>query len=154
MKYFMALRPGAESRNKSERLIRIANSDKTKTKRYFAITGGNPNPVIYNWGVQEENRVVLTRWRLGCTNLAIIKCRYSDGRVSDKCSVCNILEDEFHVLYICRLYNHIRSNFVQLLNDYPTVNELLDPKNKEDANDAGRYIYMIEDQRKKSLHVV
>ena len=150
MLYFTSLRPGAEDNNKQQRRTRLESSDKTKTKRYFTITGGITNQILYDWGIQEEYRIPLTRWRFGCFNLAVVKSRYSEGRVSDKCATCNQREDESHVLYSCRLYHHLRNNFLQLLLKYPTVNEFLNPNTKEDANNAGRYIKMIEDQRKNT----
>ena len=132
---------------------RVRESEKTLTKRYYNITNGEYCHTIYDWNVLEENRTLLTRWRLSNFDLAIQTSRYGQANQvdGDKCSTCHTVEDEFHVLFACSLYINIRLKFAELLVDYPTTEKILNPRTPEDANRIGRYLKAIENTRKHVL---
>ena len=60
---------------------------------------------------QKRYRSAYAKFRCGVAPLKIETCRYGLNRipVEDRvCEECNILEDEYHVLMLCPIYNDIR----------------------------------------------
>ena len=52
----------------------------------------------------DENRIIISRWRLSSHKLHIETGRYKIPKVPTadrKCQICNILEDEYHALFSC-----------------------------------------------------
>ena len=129
----------------SERKGRLLTSNKSMTKRYIEITKGDYASYIYEWNMIEEHRIILSRWRLSCFDLAIETGRYKNISREDRlCSVCNVLEDEYHALFVCHLYRNIRSQFSRLITENITINEILHPNNPEKAKEVGKYLKLIE----------
>ena len=69
----------------------------------------------------------------------------------DFCAFCNIMEDEEHAIFNCRAYDTIRDSFRDLLQQYPTVKQILNPKDKETAEKVGSLLKLIEAERKSLL---
>ena len=152
MRYYNALSPNNKTRNKQERLQRLSTSDKTMTKRYIELTNGEYNSSIYDWNIPECYRCIITRWRLSCFDLAIETGRHGNSKKTSSregrtCSHCLVLEDEYHVLFVCVRYADIRRSFIQLINKNPTVRDMLHPSAPEVANEVGRYLKLIEEAR-------
>ena len=64
------------------------------------------------------------------------------------CAFCDVLEDEQHAIYDCRAYNTIRDDFRDILEQYPTVKQFLNPQDKETAEKVGMMLKLIEEERK------
>ena len=78
MKYYRNLDDKHKIRNIAERNLRMKTSCSTMTKRYMDITEGKYASLIYDFQMNEEHRIILTRWRLSCFDLAIETGRYKN----------------------------------------------------------------------------
>ena len=77
-----------------------------------------------------QRNIVLhyAKFRCGVAQLKIETCRYGLNRIPVEerlCESCQVVEDEFHVMMVCPLFNDIRSQFIlqhneveQSFNDY------------------------------------
>ena len=95
---------------------------------------------------------MITRWRLSCHQLKIETARYKKPkppREERKCSICHVLEDENHALFLCRAHDWIRFQHRQTLEKYTNVTDILHPKSVEDANAIAKYLKDIEDNMAK-----
>ena len=71
--------------------------------------------------MDDSKRYIITRCRLSNHKLYIETGRYKTPpveRKDRKCSICDILEDEFHAIYHCPRFNCIRSNNRYLTKNY------------------------------------
>ena len=59
----------------------------------------------------------------------------------------NVLEDEEHVIFNCRAYDTIRTQFADLLEENATVKDILNPQRKDDAEKVGLMLKLIEEKR-------
>ena len=91
---------------------RIADSPKARFYRLFSSFGfkGYLEQITIT-----KFRTALSKLRLSSHKLAVETGRYTrpitplDNR---KCSICNILEDEFHFLFECRIYTDLRKQYL------------------------------------------
>ena len=149
IQYYKHLDNENRKRSIEERKQRIFQSNKTMTKRYADLTKCEYNDAIYDWNMPERERITLTRWRLSCFDLAVETGRYKDvPRALRLCSRCKMVEDEFHVLFVCIVYTDIRRKYSNLVNEFKSVTELLHPKSVDTAKQVGRYLHLIEERRK------
>ena len=89
---------------------------------------------------------------MSCFELAIETGRYEGlAREERLCAFCNVLEDKEHAIFNCRAYNTIRNNFEDLLQQCPTVKQILNPVDKETAEKVGLLLKLIEEERKSLL---
>ena len=105
---------------------------------------------IYSTMLYDYYRVILTRWRLSNHNLAIETGRYTrpyTERPNRVCTMCDLVEDEKHVIYICPRYNDLRLQHAQLVERLATVSEFLNP-NENDMKEAASFLRSIESRRK------
>ena len=117
-------------------------------ERYHSLTGNAYCPSIYDTFMREEYRILITRWRLSCFDLKVETGRYRGiPREERLCPICNVLEDENHVIFNCRAYDNIRTQFTDLLQQNPTTRDILNPQNKEIAEKVGLMLKLIEEQR-------
>ena len=75
-------------------------------------------------------RKILIRWRPKNHKLEIETGRYSRPvvqRVNRVCSICNILEDEDHVVFVCSAYQTVRNKFHRVLS---TNSDIINLKRK------------------------
>ena len=76
--------------------------------------------IIYSSMSNDYYRYIITRWRLSNHTLQIEIGRYSRPKIErgDRvCEHCHILEDEFHAIFVCPLYDSIRSKFNDILSE-------------------------------------
>ena len=126
----------------------VTNSVESMKRRYLSLTDNTYCPAIYESFMREDLRILLTRWRLSCFDLKVETGRYKGiPREERVCIICNVVEDEDHVIFNCRAYEDIRGQFTDLLERNPTTRDLLNPKSKEDAEKAGLILKLIEDKR-------
>ena len=152
MRYYKELNNNHKERNISERKSRLESSDATMTKRYMEITEGKYSSTIYESYMNEKLRILITRWRLSCFDLAIETGRYKHDNSRDKrlCLTCNTLEDEYHTLFVCIRYQNIRNHYSELISNCQSVSDMLQPCSTERAKLVGMYIKSIEKARKES----
>ena len=149
MNYYYNLHDKNRQKNVENRMSAAKASTATLTNRYMNITGGDYASNIYESNMTEEHRSLLSRWRLSCLDLAIETGRYTDTPAELRlCSLCNVVEDENHVLFICSRYTGIRQRFKDLFVKCKNVKEILNPKTFELAKMAGLCIQLIEKLRK------
>ena len=102
--------------------------------------------ILYNY-----YRVILTRWRLSNHSLAIETGRYTrpyTERPDRVCTMCNSLEDENHVIYLCPRYNDLRLHHASLLERVSSLAEFLNPA-ENDMKETASYIRSIETRRQE-----
>ena len=98
--------------------------------------------------MREDLRILITRWRMSCFDLAIETGRYERTQHDERvCLFCGVIEDEQHVIYHCQAYNTIRNDYRDLLEKCPTVKEILNPQNRETAEEVGMLLKLIEKKR-------
>ena len=121
-------------KNIQDRKNRICYSEKTTLKRYIELFNLEYNNVLYKSTLNDQNRAIITRWRLSSHPLCIETGRYKKPAIdkSDhKCMICNVLEDEEHAIYKCIAHINIHNRSAQLLADYPNIKLLLNPKKEK-----------------------
>ena len=105
---------------------------------------------IYSTMLYDYYRVILTRWRLSNHNLAIETGRYTrpyTERRDRVCTMCNTVEDEGHVIYLCPRYDDLRAQHATIVERLTTVAEFLNP-NETDMKEAASFLRGIESRRK------
>ena len=96
----------------------VANSSQTMKQRYSSLTSNAYCSSIYDSFMTEEYRILISRWRLSCFDLKVETGRYRGVPREERiCPICNILEDEDHVIFNCRAYESIRAQFTELLEE-------------------------------------
>ena len=68
----------------------------------------------------KKYRSAYAKFRCGVAPLKIETCRYGLNRILVEerlCESCQVVEDEFHVMMVCPLFNDIRSQFILQLNE-------------------------------------
>ena len=126
----------------------VANSTERMKQRYFTLTNKTYCSSVYDTFMTEEYRTLITRWRLSCFDLKIETGRYKGIPREDRtCPICNVMEDEQHVIFDCRAYNNIRSQFSDVLEENTTIQMILNPRSKEMAEKVGLMLKLIEKQR-------
>ena len=99
----------------------------------------------------EHKRIVITRWRLSNHRLRIETGRYEVPSLAQHlrlCFHCATLEDENHAIFICPLYETIRTIYIQYLNNYPSIEKVFNPSNMQDAICLGNFLMEIESCRR------
>ena len=105
---------------------------------------------IYLTFANDYYRKIITRWRLSCHTLRIETGRYERPFILRKdrvCTLCNVLEDEEHVIFVCPAYHIIRNKYHQLLGINNTIEFILNPK-REYITETAKLLYDIESTRK------
>ena len=115
--------------------------------RYRTIVGPTYCNVLYSSKLNDEDRKLITRWCLSNHNLRIKKGRYTKPftpREQRLCVVCNVLEDEVHALFSCKVHASVRVQFKSLLNRYTSVNAILNQTTVLDATEIASFLRHIE----------
>ena len=126
------------------------------TIRYRDVSTLQYSDALYDSFMIEKYQTVITRWRLSCHSLRIETGRYQRPalpRNERTCTVCKILEDEHHALFVCPAHTFIRLHYANILSSYTTIQSILHPNSTEDANTIGKYILEIE-RNMKTLNIV
>ena len=127
----------------------IANATESMKLRYYMLTSNAYCSSVYDSFMKEEYRILITRWRLSCFDLKIETGRYKGiPREERVCPICDVVEDEEHVIFNCRAYNTIRTQFTELLEENRTIQDILNPRSKEMAEEVGLMIKLIEERRR------
>ena len=74
--------------------------------------------------MDDRHRGILSRWRLSCHKVKIETGRYTVPKTpieNRKCSHCGLIEDEFHFLLECSLYNSERESLAIELSNFSTI---------------------------------
>ena len=103
---------------------------------------------IYNSYLNDDERSIITRWRLSNHDLKIETERYKKPKIERElrvCDLCEIMEDETHVLMNCPRYDSIRVKYEQLMTfDHLSV---LNPT-RDKVKDSARLLHEIQELRK------
>ena len=138
--------------NLMERKERLVNQDTTRITQYKDITNLEHNTVLYTSFVNDDLRVLITRWRLSCHKLRIETGRYTNPitpRDQRLCKICFVLEDEQHALFHCPVHSFVRLKYHSLLTKYNTVPQILNPQCSEDLVKIGMFLEEIEKNMEK-----
>ena len=117
------------------------------TLRYFRLFDGQYNKTLYDEVLNEQDRIIITRWRLSCYPLFIEVGRHKIPKIREeerKCCICNIIEDESHSIFHCIVHRKIRLHFQTVITKYPTVKEILNPRESKDIGNIAKLLRMIE----------
>jgi len=105
---------------------------------------------IYNSFINDYFRKIITRWRLSNHKLKIETGRYSRPVIPREdriCSICFILEDEHHAVFVCPAYESIRSKYYRLFSNNNDITSILSPSS-EFIIETAQLLYDIEQIRK------
>ena len=104
-------------------------------------------------------RIALSKLRVSSHRLEIEAGRWNKPnktpRENRKCKNCNILEDEYHFLFECTRYNHLRPNYFKLYyrvnsNMFKTV-QLFKSCNENDIKKLAAFVYKALELRSDIL---
>ena len=106
---------------------------------------------IYDSMTNDYYRFILTRWRLFNHDLKIESGRYTrpiTPRDQRTCDTCGVLEDEYHVVFVCPVYNEQRIGHDSILscND---ISAFLDC-NVANIRETASLLHGIEKKRKNA----
>ena len=107
---------------------KIRNADSPMIS-YYRNTIKLEKSSLYHTFLNDYYRKVITRWRLSNHKLRIETGRYTrpkTPREDRKCNICNLLEDENHVIFFCPAYDEIRTKH-QVLMTNNSINLILNP---------------------------
>ena len=145
--YYESLRQPDSVRNINLMKNLINLSEKSMHIRYRDLFNLQYNDILYSSFVNDNERMIITRWRLSCHKLFIEVGRYKKPlveRANRLCTICLILEDETHALFVCKAHITIRRKYERLLRLYPSTSEILSPNNIDDISCISQYIKEIE----------
>ena len=152
VKYYQGLHDNHCSENLIAKKQSCTDAAGTYSKRYVDLTELKYCHAIYESFMREDLRIAITWWRMSCFDLAIETGRYEGtSREERLCPFCDVVEDEHHAIFECKAYDYIRNDFRELLDENPTVKQILNPRSKEMAEDVGKFIKHIEEERKSLL---
>ena len=113
-----------------ERLNRKIHTVNTPLVEYYKNLVGTEKSCIYNCYINDYYRIIISRWRLSCHRLKVETGRHIRPRVPREqrvCGTCNIIEDEQHVVFVCPLYQTIRTELEDLLRKNTTITMFINP---------------------------
>lgn len=121
------------------------NSTSTMNVTYKKVCGLNYNYILYNSNIDDNQRKIITRWRLSSIPIKIETMRYKKiPQDQRKCTICLLIEDEYHILFKCTLFISIRRQFKDLLDTKKDVKSLLNPSNIDEITTLANYLKEIE----------
>ena len=130
MNYYKTLHGKHRINNIKDREQRILLSSTSMMCYYKQITDIKKKCIIYNSFMDDEIRLIITRWRLSNHKLQVEVGRYQTPPIPREnriCTNCRILEDEHHAIFVCPKFDAIREQFLQLVEKYSTIQSILDP---------------------------
>ena len=114
--------------------------------RYRSLFDLKYNNTLYNSIVNEDCRMLVSRWRLSCHKLHIETGRYKTPKLPRQqrlCKQCGTVEDEHHALFVCNAHYRIRLKFKDRIK-WTSVADLLNPSTEEELYVVGEYLKEIE----------
>ena len=145
--YYKNLQGNYGTHEREERERRIRASENSMCKIYCDLDCISKCQ-IYNSMLTDYYRTPISRWRLSNHRLQIEVGRYTKPktpRMDRVCSMCNILEDEQHVIFACPRYQRLREKYKQLI-DHNDVRKFLNP-NYQNMEATANFIRDIETRR-------
>ncbi len=145
--YYASLPAPSKDNIIREKKNAINRSDKSMHERYRSLIGLDFCNVLYSSLVNDQQRSIVTRWRLSCHPLFVERGRYvrpKPPRTERKCLICMTMEDEEHALFVCRAHCQVRHQHRGLLLEYRNANEILNPRSTEDVIRISKYLEEIE----------
>ena len=150
MKYYMRLRDKNVETDVRQREQRIRESENSMCKYYMDLNFDKKS-CIYSSMVNDYYRYIISRWRLSNHDLKVETDRYlrpKPPRELRLCTQCRIMEDEYHVVFVCPVYKSLRDKYRSLLL-CDSISTFLDPVFC-DIRDTARFLHEIEEVRKES----
>ena len=136
---------------KDDMKTEIRNSNATYKMRYHDITGCLYNSSLYNEYMNENKRIVISRWRLSNHGLRIETGRYTTPKTPRNERICLVcpseVEDEHHVVFICPLYDTVRMKHYVFISKYNCISKIFNPGTLQDAEELGSILLEIESIR-------
>ena len=130
-----------------ERERRI-KAETTSMTAYYVNMKFEKKSCIYESFLNDEHRKIITRWRLSNHDLKIETGRYHKiPREHRVCDLCEVLEDEQHVIFVCPRYIDIREQHQELLTTNADIQTFLNPE-KENVLETAKLLHEIEALRK------
>ena len=109
------------------REMRITSSTSSMMVYYVNLVSDEQS-CIYSSFLCDDVRYPITRWRLSNHDLKIEKDRRRDiPRDQRICDLCEVLEDEEHVIFRCPRYDEIRERYVEVLEERNDIRLFLSP---------------------------
>ena len=104
----------------------------------------------------ERWRIAFTRLRTNNHNLAIETGRWTQQPIENRrCKMCNVLEDEFHFLFECSLYNGLRESLLPrmyyLRPNMLKFKEIMSTSNPKLLNKLSKFTYLAFNIRKEHV---
>ena len=104
----------------------------------------------------ERWRIAFTRLRTNNHNLAIETGRWTQQPIENRrCKMCNVLEDEFHFLFECSLYNGLRESLLPrmyyLRPNMLKFKEIMSISNPKLLNKLSKFTYLAFNIRKEHV---
>ena len=124
IEYYRSLSSTNKANNIRNREQNILDSISPMVKYYASIINVEQKSTIYSNFVNDRKRAIITRWRLSNHKLHIETGRYCVPpipREERKCTICNLLEDESHVIYNCPEFNNIHQKYMNIRIKYPRI---------------------------------
>ena len=107
---------------------------------------------IYSSFLNDYYRFIITRWRISNHDLKIETGRYTKPytpRENRICELCDDIENEYHVIFNCPLYNSVRKSYPNLV-AANNISEFLNPDFNK-MKDTALFLHEIEKVRKKGI---
>ena len=145
VRYYESLHGHNKEDNIADRQRRIATSESSMMIYYRNLVDIVNEPMIYNSYMNDSQRQVITRWRLSNHKLQVELGRYSNiPREDRKCTRCNVLEDEYHAIFVCPAFHHLRVKHTEIMIKYNSVRAMLNPE-FVDMYEVARFLHEIDD---------
>lgn len=146
--YYKNLSDKNGNREIKEREDRILSSQQSLCRYYVELNLMNKS-LIYNSMLSDYYRMIISRWRLSNHRLNIETGRYTKPITERKdrvCTLCKIVEDEQHVIFICPRYEDIRRKYEEIV--IGNIRNFLNPS-YTNMMDTANFIHDIERRRRK-----
>ena len=144
--HYNALTDQLREQNMMSHRNALLTSEKSMEIRYRTLIPLTYNKTLYSSLVNDDARMMVTRWRLSCHKLYVETGRYKTPKVERHqrvCKMCGVLEDEHHAVLVCHAHYGIRMKFRDKIR-WTSVSDILNPDNEEDLITIAEYIKAIE----------
>ena len=149
IRYYMGLDENNGTSDIEEREHRIQHSTNSMCIYYRNMNFDQKLSCIYSSMTNDYYRYIITRWRLSNHDLKIETGRYTKPmtpRAERKCDLCNVIEDEHHVVFVCPTYDTVRNGHETLLSSN-NISIFLDC-NISNMKETATLLHQIEQIRK------
>ena len=145
--YYTSLSDNNYENDKLQRTRLLNTSEKSMDVRYRDKIGLLEKHCIYDSGVIDSCRTIISRWRLSSFELAIETGRHKRPIIERNmrlCKTCLVMEDEEHVLLTCPLYDTIRINNPNIFREQTSVKMILNPRTIDSLYKTANILFQIE----------